>query len=412
MNLSKREKHTFLFLLSASVFNGISFGVLILQEFILRKTLSGTPLEVTLLVMMQPVSNLFSIFAYDISKRFKSKQEPFLFIGVFGKLILIMMLFVNRSFPFLLVLGVFYIFHSIMNPLYSNLMQLNFSKENRGFLYGISTSVSVGLTLIVSLLAGRLMDIDQNYFKILFLFSGITGFLCCYMYFKVKIKKVVQESHERKKRGFAEPIFTMIEILMSNREFRRYEGYFFLYGIGYLVILPALPIYFVDYLKLDYSQISFIKGFIGQSGYVLFLPLMGIFMDRLNIFVYSSATFFLLSFYPLLLLFSGWTSNPLILVYAAFFVYSISMSAVAVIWDLASITFAGEKNSRDYQSTHVVLTGIRGIIAPMAGLIIMQVFSIQAVFAVSFAFFLLSSIMMVSSYFEKRRAEALQLRKE
>jgi len=318
-------------------------------------------------------------------------------------LILIMMLFVNKSIPFLLVLGVFYIFNSIMNPLYSNLMQLNLSKENRGFLYGISTSVSVAFTLIVSLLVGKLMDIDQNYFKILFVLSGIAGFLCCYMYSKLKIRKVVQESHERKNRGFLEPIFTMIEILVLNREFRKYEIYFFLYGIGYLVILPALPIYFVDYLKLDYSQISFIKGFIGQSGYVLFLPLMGLFLDRVNILVYSSATFFLLSFYPLLLLFSGGASSPLIFVYAAFFIYSVSMAAVAVIWDLASITFSGEKNSRDYQSVHVVLTGIRGIIAPMMGLFIMQVFSIQAVFAVSFVFFLLSSIMMFSFYFEKRR---------
>lgn len=393
LKLDKREEHTFLLLTIGSIFNGISLGVLLLQEFILRKTLLGSLFEITLLVMIQPVSNIFSIFFYPLSKKFKRKNDFFLLIAFVGKLILLLMLLTKSSKIFILVISVFYIFNTFMNPLFSNIMQLNFRKKNRGFVYGIVSSVSVLSTLVVSNLSGKLLDVNDNLYKLLFSVSAVSGFLCCFIFSKVKIRKIRQKKIEEEL-SFLQPIKIIVKILKENKDFMKYEIFFFLYGIGYLIILPSIPVYFVDILKLDYSKISFIKGFLGQVGFIVFFPFVGFFLDRMNIFLYSSLTFFLLSFYPLFLLISSFIPNPFFFIYPAFLIFSISMSAVFVIWDLSSIHFAKDNDSSQFQNVHIFLTGVRGIIVPSLGYLILKFSSPKLPFFVSNLFFLFSSFGM------------------
>lgn len=393
LKLDRREEHTFLLLTIGSIFNGISLGVLLLQEFILRKTLLGSLFEITLLVMIQPVSNIFSIFFYPLSKKFKRKNDFFLLIAFVGKLILLLMLLTKSSKIFILVISVFYIFNTFMNPLFSNIMQLNFRKKNRGFVYGIVSSVSVLSTLVVSNLSGKLLDVNDNLYKLLFSVSAVSGFLCCFIFSKVKIRKIRQKKIEEEL-SFLQPIKIIVKILKENKDFMKYEIFFFLYGIGYLIILPSIPVYFVDILKLDYSKISFIKGFLGQVGFIVFFPFVGFFLDRMNIFLYSSLTFFLLSFYPLFLLISSFIPNPFFFIYPAFLIFSISMSAVFVIWDLSSIHFAKDNDSSQFQNVHIFLTGVRGIIVPSLGYLILKFSSPKLPFFVSNLFFLFSSFGM------------------
>lgn len=393
LKLDRREKHTFLFLLIGSIFNGISLGVLLLQEFILRKTLFGNLFELTVLVMIQPVSNLFSIFFYPLSKNFKKKNDFFLLIAFVGKLILLLMLLTKSSKIFILIISVFYIFNTFMNPLFSNIMQVNFSKKNRGLVYGIVSSVSVLSTLVVSNLSGKLLDVNDNLYKLLFSISALSGFLCCLFFSRIKIRKIKQKKIEEKI-SFLQPIKIIVKILKNNRDFTKYEIFFFIYGIGYLIILPAIPVYFVDILKLDYSKISFIKGFLGQLGYIVFFPFVGFFLDRMNIFLYSSLTFLLLSFYPFFLLISSFVSSPFFFIYSAFLIFSISMSAVSVIWDLSSIHFAKDSDSSQFQNVHIFLTGVRGIIVPSLGYLILKFSSPKLLFLISTLFFLFSSFGM------------------
>jgi len=56
--LNAREKHTFSIGLIAYFFNGLTLGILILQEVILKKTLSGTPLQITILTSRYVTSKI------------------------------------------------------------------------------------------------------------------------------------------------------------------------------------------------------------------------------------------------------------------------------------------------------------------------------------------------------------------
>ena len=403
--LDRLERETFKYLLLAQSFNGLCLGVLILQEVILRKTLSGSSLQITILTMINPVANLFIIFMMDMFSRLHRRRMIFIMLGVFGKLILVLTLFAKSSLNFLTILIVYSILSVLLNPFFTRIMQTNIRPKNRGILYGITGSAGTLFSVIISIYAGYILDFNETYFKMLFAFAGIMGFLCCYFYSKINVNESQYERNS-KKIDFFTPIKNALKILKNDRDFMLYEAFFFIYGIGFMIVLPSIPIFFVDKLNLDYSQISMAKGFIGQAGIILFLPLMGFFNDRINPMLFSSAAFILLSFYPLILFMTVFSANPVNLVYVAFAVFSVSMAAVTVLWDLSTIFFAKEKDSKDYQIVHIFLTGIRGLIIPFLGYLILKRFGVSAVFLTSAVFYIIASVSMLFFYFSYKRRKA------
>ncbi len=356
--LNAREKHTFSIGLIAYFFNGLTLGILILQEVILKKTLSGTPLQITILTMIMPISNLFSIYFARLIKFSKNKSTLFLLMGVFGKLSLILVSLINTPIPFIFILLLYYLFNSMMNPLMNLIFQVNFRKELRGILFGYMNALSIFISLIISMLAGKLLDINDNYYKILFVFAGILGFITNIFFSRIKISKKKMQNNsliKNKKFDIMYPFKNMIYIFKNDKKYLNFEIAFFIYGMGFIVILPALPIYFVDIMKMDYSQISMAKGVLGQTFMILILPFAGKVHDKSNPVIYSAFTFALLSLYPLLLALAPnvYIISPLITVYFSFLIYSLAMSAVIIVWNLGSIYFAGDRHSSDYQSIHV-----------------------------------------------------------
>jgi len=405
--MNGRERETLLYLFLAQSFNGLCLGILLLQEVILRKTLSGSSLQITLLTMVNPVANVFIVYVMDIFSQVRRRKLIFILLGVFGKLVLILMLFVNSSVSFLLVIVVYSVLNVLISPFLTGIIQKNVSKMRRGVIYGITGSAGTLFSLLASVTAGYLLDFNSSLFRILFAMAGIAGFICCYFYSRITIDEVHMPSKSRTGiEGITKPIQGALSLLKRDKSFAAFEASFFIYGIGFMIVLPAIPIYFVDVLKLDYSQISAAKGLLGQAGIILFLPVMGFFSDRMNPMKFSSLSFFILSFYPLLLFFAGGASNVLLPLYCAFAVYSVAMAGVSVLWDLSTIFFAGDNDSKEYQVVHIFLTGIRGLLVPPLGYFIMKKYSISAVFLTSFLMYIAASASMLKLYFSCRRRRA------
>ncbi|MCK4524159.1 MFS transporter [candidate division WOR-3 bacterium] len=403
LKLNKRELHTFSFALSAYLLNGISLGIIILQEVILKKTLGGTPFEITILTMIMPFSNFFSVYFAPIIKKSQHKSLLFMIIGIFGRMSLVFIAFINTAIPFMLILFVYFVFNAFLSPLMNSMLQLNIRADKRGKLFGYMNSLTTLAAVIVSIIAGKLLDIDENFFKLLFTAAGISGFVSCYLLSKIRFKKKMQidSSLVSSKFDILYPFKNMLHIFKNDKKYLFFESSFFVYGMGFLVILPALPIFFVDVMKMDYTQISMAKGVIGQFFMVLIMPFIGSLHDRTNPMIFSSVTFFTLAFYPLILILapSNQYMNPIHIVYISFFIFSLAMSGVIIVWNLGSIYFAGNTYSSDYQSIHVTLTGVRGLLAPLLGYLVIKYIGVMQVFYLSSFFFFISSFMMILVYF-------------
>ena len=68
------------------------------------------------------------------------------------------------------------------------------------------------------------------------------------------------------------------------------------------------------------------------------------------------------------------------LIYAAFFCYGIMQAGSHLSWHLAGPHFSGEENSAPFTSLNVALVGLRGLIGPLFGGLLVSKLSLTAPF--------------------------------
>ena len=113
-------------------------------------------------------------------------------------------------------------------------------------------------------------------------------------------------------------------------------------------------------------------------------------------FKFISRGFAILMIFPLLFVLSSlWAGEsviPVIIVFVAYLIFGVAMTVINVSWNMSSIFFAGKEDASMYQSVHVTMTGIRGVIAPILGFTLLRLFNITAVFMVAAGFLAWASI--------------------
>ena len=175
-----------------------------------------------------------------------------------------------------------------------------------------------------------------------------------------------------------------------------------------MIASPAIPIFLVQTLELDYSSISVAKGLVFYSATILFTPVMGRLHGNGDPTKFCGYLFLGLIFFPLLMLaikYFGVDHQIIskdILLYFTYFYFAIFMCGVTISWNLSTIFYAPQFEVANYQAVHITLTGVRGLFAPFIGYFILKLFSMEATFLVSAVFFLFAGVMMLR---ESRRKQ-------
>ncbi|MBN2789236.1 MAG: MFS transporter [Candidatus Delongbacteria bacterium] len=405
-DLTKIQKKIVYVILIATFFNAILIGLGPLMDIIATKALSAADWQLTLLTMIWPVTNFISIWWGKILETTENKSIFYWIVAFFGRLILVLGIWVVTMNEFLVILAVSFSFNSLFIPLYNNLFQKHFNSEVRGRIFGITISLSTFIAILFSYVAGRVLDSDENRFRIIMVFAGICGFLgtAILSTFKPEIKtnSIIKKFSLTK--IFISPLSRTWETLRYNKDFRNFEINFTIYGIGFLMVLPSVPIYLIENLKMNYTSSFIAKAIIAQIGLLLLSPLFGKIHGKWHPHYFTAISFITLSIFPLTLYISSFMSieTAVILVFVAYFIYSFGMAGVNISWNISSIFFAGDEDSSMYQSIHVSATGIRGLLAPLFGLSLYRYFGIRFVFLVSFIFIFSGGILSYLSYLKKK----------
>lgn len=412
MQLNRTEKRTFFILMLAAFFNGFIISTFNLQDIIAKKALHAYDWQITILVMLWPLSNLFSIWWGKILEHSKSLSKFFILTGFIGRLSLILMLWVHNFYQYLAIFIILFSFNALISPAQNSIYQLNISPKNRGLIFGYVSSLITLVAIFFSFAAGKILDINENWFRYIFLAVGIMGCLSSFLMALIKIKKenFTEKAFLTLKQVFIKPVLRTVEVLKNNKDFAIFQRNFFIYGIAFMILLPAIPKYLVEYLQMDYSHTFLAKGIISQIGILFLAPLAGKVHDRKNPAFFTTIVFGILSLYPLTLLISSFmlgTSYVYYVVYFAFFIFSVGLSGMIIAWNISSIFFAGKEDVSMYQSVHVTLTGVRGIFAPFLGLLIMKTLGIRAVFIVAIFLFLFASFLSFKLYLKMCKKEVV-----
>jgi len=164
-----------------------------------------------------------------------------------------------------------------------------------------------------------------------------------------------------------------------------------LYGLGFMMLQPVLPLFLVDEIHVQYSEAATARGLIYWGMMALVSPIFGRLLDRWDAVRLSIFGFAFLMVVPLLLA----VSHSLHGVYAAFAVFGFAMSPVNIAWTMGPILFAGRRDAATYMGVHVTMVGIRGLIGNPMGLILFKTFGSRPTFLIAGLFFALAMVVMI-----------------
>lgn len=405
MKLTGLEKRTFLLLMVVAFFNGFVSSAFQIQEIIAKKALLALDWQITLLVMLWPLSNILSIWWGKLLEHSRSVSKYFILVGFAGRLCLIMMLWVKGFYGFLAIMMVVFSFNALISPAQNSIYKNNVRKENRGKLFGYISSLTTLSMIIASYSFGRILDINEDWYRYIFLGVGLAGFVSSMFMASIKSEKPFNSNKIKVKEVFFQPIHSFFDVMKKNKHFAQFQLGFFLYGIGFMVMLPAIPKYLVEYLQMDYSQTFMGKAIISQLGILLLAPWAGNIHDKINPAKFTALTFFALALYPTIMLVSSYFVGSAwanYIAYLAFFVFGIAMSGVVISWNISSIFFAGDDDVSLYQGVHVTLTGLRGLFAPVLGFLVLRFLGVRTVFMLSITMLIIGALVCLHLYFKMK----------
>jgi len=414
-SLSLSEKQTFRLHLVYSVLDGVVLGVLALNDFVLIKSLHGTDYQIGFLFQFSVVVLLFSIFISAFFQRITNKKKLLRWAGALTRLPLLLLFFFpqtheqliqNSYYPYIFI-SIFFIYFAanpLLFPSINYILKNSYKHENFSPLFSYATSANKIVMLVVTFLFGYFLDLDNFIFIYVYPVLGILGYVSIHILSKIPIRIPETKDLQNKRFKVLESLKRLLFILKNNKAFRDFEGAFMLYGFAFMITAAVITIFLEKRLNLNYSSVAFYKNAYNTLAIVL-IPFFGRLMGKIDPRKFAAITF---SFFMLFLLFLAFTEYfpvyfdiwgiriywMLIIAYTFNGLFAATMS---LSWYIGSAYFAKDSEAGDYQSIHLSLTGVRGLVAPLFGVWFLQMTSYQGVFYLASFSLLLAIVYMIYS---------------
>jgi MFS family permease len=151
-------------------------------------------------------------------------------------------------------------------------------------------------------------------------------------------------------------------ILRVDHGYRWFALSVFTYGFGNLMIMPVIPIIQVNKLHISTNHINLLANLAQITAAVAYFY-WGRYVDRHSPLKAVVLNILLNAFIPVFYLVaeSKWMLVP------AFFLAGITQAGIDLSYFNSILSFASEENASRYQALHSFLLGIRGVIAPVVG---------------------------------------------
>ncbi len=159
---------------------------------------------------------------------------------------------------------------------------------------------------------------------------------------------------------------TLKETLVKDRGFARYELGFMLYGLGFMAVITAKPIFATDALQLSNTVMLGARALF-CAVIILTTAFMGRFMDRVGPARLACFSYAVLASYMLLLTLC---QGPITYILSEI-VFAAAMSGVLIAWNMGPVTFAPDGDAMRYMGIHVAFVGVRACVGhPIGGILV------------------------------------------
>lgn len=259
----------------------------------------------------------------------------------------------------------------------STIWTANYPTTIRARVAGKITTIQVELVALAGLLLGQAMDKNEEAFRLILPMYAAVGLIGVWRLSKMRLR-------QRRTLAAAERQFTEDEgapslnpvalwrVLANDRRFGAFMLCQMLIGTGNLMLGPIVIVILEDRFDTGYMGVI-IAHTIPLSIMPLFIPLWARLLDRVHIIWFRSihSWFFVAA---AIVYYIAATQDMVALLYAAAVIKSMAFGGGALAWTLGHLDFAPTDRSSQYMGVHVTLTGLRGLIAPLLGILLYSVF--------------------------------------
>ena len=401
------HKKTRVALFLTSILQEPLFTLFSLCAFILRKDLGATAFQIAVLTMLRPLVSILSYYWSSlITKRKDRLRSNFLLAGFLSCLPFLFFPIVSNSWFVIAGAAIYVLFYRGGSPAWIEILKQNMSKKARENIFSWGSAIGYLEGVFLAIGIGKILDHHTNMWRWLFFGAAILRIVNFFLLIKIPIKKVTETEKKINKSTFKElvmePWRNSYKLMKTRPDFSRFQWGFMISGFGIMLIQPALPLFFVDKLKLSYTDLAIALSICKGLGFAFFSPFWAKVMGKSPIMKLSSLVFLCVGFFPLLLLFS---SFHIAWVYLAYFFYGIAQGGSHLIWNLSGPVFAGTEDSSPFTSVNVAMVGVRGAIAPPIGGLLAVFFGPIFVLFLGIFFSFYSGIKMLSK--KKSKIEEL-----
>ncbi|HQO92512.1 MAG TPA: MFS transporter, partial [bacterium] len=315
--------------------------------------------------------------------------------AMFTRLPMALFFFFNTAEALFVLSALYYLGDTFIKPVQNIYMKMNYARTELGKIYAYSISLNKVFFIAAVYSFGLWMDSNSSIYIAVFSICGLVSFLSFFMLGYVPVSEWMKEKVSERKVDLL--IFpTLIAVFKKNRRFLVYEAAFFIYGGGFMIVLAAVPILLVDHLNLSYSIISFGRGVVSAIVIITIIPLLGKLFDKKDPVFVGVLAFLMLIAHPMLMILAYFVPQEFAkwAIYLSYVSSGAGMAAVTLCWNIGPMFFA--KNNMEIPemtSTHVTLTGIRGLIWPVLGYFLMKLHIILP-FIFSIGFFITAAFIM------------------
>ena len=360
-----------------------------------------SPLLITIIITIKPVSALFAPYWSQISRRyFGNLTDNLVWANILRYVPFLFIPWIDSPWIIIAAFCSYMAFYRGSVPAWMEVIKCNLPETSRERLVAYGSTINYCSLVFLPLALGTILDGSEVSWRWLFLVTALIGLSSTLFICRVPTP-VVDSSRDPSdlpnnlslvNEYLVKPWKQSWQIMRQRPDFASFQVGFMLGGAGIMIMQPTIPLFLVDVLNLSFTEmlcaLSAFKGF----GFVLASPVWIRLFRKWNIHYFSGLVILLAALYPLLV--AGAQYNILLL-YVAYGLYGVMQAGSELGWHMSGPIFAKEGDSTIFSETNVHMVGIRGCIAPPLGMLLctltnstMVMFTCSAVCFIAFCNFM------------------------
>jgi hypothetical protein len=329
-------------------------------------------LQITLLVTLKPMVSLFSgYWSASVNKRRDKLISNVVWARILSHLPFLLFPFIENVWFYIAAFGFYMSLYRGVVPAWMEILKINIPTDGREKVFVWGSFLGYAGNAILPFALGVILDEYTLAWRWIFPATALISLSATFFKWRIPIHLTQEDAAPAPLKSWkdraAEPWKQAWELIKLRPDFFRYQIGFMLGGGGIMLMQPALPAYFVDTLKLSYTEMAVALTFCKGIGFAISSPLWTRYMNRSNIFQLSSVPPLCICAFAACL---AAAQQDVAWLYAAYLFYGFMQAGSEMTWHLSGPAFAGKEDSSAYSSLNVLAVGVRGCFVPPLGSLI------------------------------------------